>query len=100
MPIAHIRGVNLRYEIIGSDGPVVTLLTGGRRGYDEFIPLAEKVAAHGHRVLLHDRRNTGASDILMAADDVEEAVWADDLNALLGELDMVPAFIEIGRAHV
>jgi pimeloyl-ACP methyl ester carboxylesterase len=93
MPIAHIRGVNLRYEIIGSDGPVVTLLTGGRRGYDEFIPLAGKVAAHGYRVLLHDRRNTGASDILMAADDVEEAVWADDLNALLGELDMVPAFI-------
>lgn len=93
MPIANIRGVNLRYDVIGADGPFVTLITGGRRGFDEFIPLAEKVAAHGYRVLLHDRRNTGASGILMAADDVEEAVWADDLNELLHHLDAAPAFI-------
>lgn len=93
MPIATIRGVNLRYDVIGDDGPFVTLITGGRRGFDEFVPLAEKVAAHGYRVLLHDRRNTGASDILLVADDVEEAVWADDLNELLHHLDAVPAFI-------
>jgi pimeloyl-ACP methyl ester carboxylesterase len=93
MPIANIRGVNLRYDVIGDNGSFVTLITGGRRGFDEFIPLAEKLAAHGYRVLLHDRRNTGASDILMAADDVEEAVWADDLNELLNHLDAAPAFI-------
>ena len=93
MPIATIRGVNLRYDVIGDDGPFVTLITGGRRGFDEFVPLAEKVATHGYRVLLHDRRNTGASDILLAADDVEEAVWADDLNELLHQLDAAPAFI-------
>jgi len=93
MSIANIRGVSLRYTIIGDDGPYVTLITGGRRGFDEFVPLAEKVAAYGYRVLLHDRRNTGASDIRMAADDVEEAVWADDLNELLVYLDAAPAFI-------
>ena len=93
MPIANIRGVSLRYTIIGDDGPYVTLITGGRRGFDEFVPLAEKVAAYGYRVLLHDRRNTGASDIRMAADDVEEAVWAYDLNELLVHLDAAPAFI-------
>ncbi len=93
MPIANIRGVSLRYTIIGDDGPFVTLITGGRRGFDEFVPLAEKVAAYGYRVLLHDRRNTGASDIKMAAEDVEEAVWADDLNELLVHLDAAPAFI-------
>lgn len=93
MPIANIRGVSLRYTIIGDDGPYVTLITGGRRGFDEFVPLAEKVAAYGYRVLLHDRRNTGASDIKMAAEDVEEAVWADDLNELLRHLDAAPAFI-------
>lgn len=93
MPIANIRGVSLRYTIIGDDGPYVTLITGGRRGFDEFVPLAKKVAAYGYRVLLHDRRNTGASDIKMAADDVEEAVWADDLNELLVHLDAAPAFI-------
>jgi pimeloyl-ACP methyl ester carboxylesterase len=93
MPVINIRGVNLRYEIVGDNGPVVTLITGGRRGYDEFLPMAQKLAAKGFRVLLHDRRNTGASDILMSADEVEEAVWADDLHALLSELGEVPAFI-------
>ncbi len=93
MPFKNIRGVNLRYEIVGDDGPLATLITGGRRGYDEFLPLAEKLAEHGFRILLHDRRNTGASDILMSADEVEEAVWADDLRVLLGELGEVPAFI-------
>jgi len=93
MPTINIRGVNLRYEIVGGDGPLVTLITGGRRGYDEFLPMARKLSAEGFRVLLHDRRNTGASDILMSADEVEEAVWADDLHALLTELGEVPAFI-------
>ncbi|MGB0573330.1 MAG: alpha/beta fold hydrolase [Alphaproteobacteria bacterium] len=89
----NVRGVNLRYEIVGDDGPLVTLITGGRRGYDEFLPMARKLSAEGFRVLLHDRRNTGASDILMSADEVEEAVWADDLHTLLSELGEVPAFI-------
>lgn len=93
MPTANIRGVNLRYQIIGDEGPYVTLITGGRRGFDEFVPLAEKVAAHGFRVLLHDRRNTGASDISMQGNEVEEAVWADDLNELLHHLGAAPAFI-------
>lgn len=93
MPTINIRGVNLRYQVIGDHGPYVTLITGGRRGFDEFVPLAEKVAAHGYRVLLHDRRNTGASDIRMQGDEVEEAVWADDLNELLHQLDAAPAFI-------
>jgi pimeloyl-ACP methyl ester carboxylesterase len=93
MPTATIRGVQLRYQIIGDSGPFVTLITGGRRGFDEFVPLAEKLAAHGYRVLLHDRRNTGASDISMQGDEVEEAVWADDLNVLLHHLDAAPAFI-------
>lgn len=93
MATINIRGVNLRYEIVGDNGPLVTLITGGRRGYDEFLPMAGKLSAEGFRVLLHDRRNTGASDILMSADEVEEAVWADDLHALLNELGEVPAFI-------
>lgn len=93
MPIAQVRGVNLRYEIVGDAGPFVTLITGGRRGYDEFVPLAHKVAEKGFRVLLHDRRNTGASDILIDGDEVEEAVWADDLHELLKQLDALPAWI-------
>jgi len=57
------------------------------------VPLAQKIAAEGFRVLLHDRRNTGASDMSFDADEVEEAVWADDLHELLSQLDGLPAFI-------
>jgi pimeloyl-ACP methyl ester carboxylesterase len=69
------------------------LITGGRRGYAEFKPLAAKIAAAGYRVFLHDRRNTGASDISIEGKEVEEAVWADDLHELLKQHDAVPAFI-------
>ncbi len=93
MPIAKINGLNINYEIVGDDGPFVTLITGGRRGYAEFVPLAQKVAAEGFRVLLHDRRNTGASDMSFDAEEVEEAIWADDLHELLSQLDGLPAFI-------
>jgi pimeloyl-ACP methyl ester carboxylesterase len=44
-------------------------------------------------VLLHDRRNTGASDILLDRDEVEEITWADDLHELLQKLGALPAFI-------
>lgn len=93
MPIAEIRGVRLEYQVLGERGPWVALTTGGRRGHQEFVPLARKIAAAGHRVLLHDRRNTGASDVLIEGDEVEEAIWADDLRELLSRLDALPAFV-------
>jgi pimeloyl-ACP methyl ester carboxylesterase len=60
MPVSRINGVNISWRVVGDFGPWVVMTTGGRRGHDEFIPLAEKVAQHGFRVMLHDRRNTGA----------------------------------------
>lgn len=63
MQIANIRGVEIFYQLIGDDGPWFALSTGGRRSHSEFIALAKKIAAGGYRVLLHDRRNTGASAI-------------------------------------
>jgi len=93
VPTARIRGLDIHYQVIGDKGPWVTLTTGGRRGHQEFVSLARKIAAAGHRVLLHDRRNTGASDILIEGDEVEEAIWADDLYALLEHLGGLPAFV-------
>ncbi len=93
MATAKIRGLNINYEIIGDDGPMVALVTGGRRGYYEVVSLARKIAANGYRVLLHDRRNTGASDMLLDGGEVEEVVWADDLRELLAQHDALPAFI-------
>jgi pimeloyl-ACP methyl ester carboxylesterase len=93
MATATVRGVTINYEVFGEDGPWVALMTGGRRGYGEFKSLAGKLSVEGFRVLLHDRRNTGASSIAMSADEVEEAVWADDLRELLGQLDALPVFV-------
>lgn len=93
MPIKTVRGVPINYRIVGESGPFFALIPGGRRGYAELVPLAEKIAAEGFRVLLHDRRNTGASGVQFASNDVEEATWADDLADLLEQLDAAPAFI-------
>jgi len=88
-----IRGVKIVYEVIGDRGPWLALITGGRRAHDEFVPLARKIAANGFRVLLHDRRNTGASDIKIDGEESEEEIWTDDLDELLKRLGALPAFI-------
>lgn len=93
MPIAAIRDVELNYEIVGSNGPWLALIPGSRRSYKAFLPLAARIAAHGFRVLLHDRRNTGASQVAFDDGDAENGHWAEDLHALLTQLDALPAFI-------
>ncbi len=92
MPIAQVRGVHLHHEVIGPSGPWVAMITGGRRSYAEFVPLATRIAEAGFRVLLHDRRNTGASQIVIAGEQGEEEIWTDDIAALLEHLGAAPAF--------
>jgi pimeloyl-ACP methyl ester carboxylesterase len=93
MPTANVDGVKIAYEIVGTSGPVVAMVPGGRRGAAEMKPFAGKIAAGGFRVLLHDRRNTGASDMLLDDSDTEEVTWADEWHALLKQLGFLPAFI-------
>jgi pimeloyl-ACP methyl ester carboxylesterase len=98
MPSLKIRDVNIHYRVFGGRGPWLALITGGRRGFNEFVPLAEKIAAHGVRVLLHDRRNTGATDILIDGKEGEEEIWTDDLYELLGRLEARPAVVGGGSS--
>ena len=93
MPIANVRGVNLNYEVLGTGGPWVALSPGGRRALDNVKPLAQRLADAGYRVLIHDRRNCGVSDIVIGADLSEYEVWADDLHALLSQLKAMPVVI-------
>jgi pimeloyl-ACP methyl ester carboxylesterase len=105
MPSSKIRGVNINWQVIGgqvigdkgsrpgsSTSPFVVMTSGGRRSYQEFIPLAEKIAAYGYQVLLHDRRNTGASDVLIEGDEGEEIPWTRDMFELTAQLNIQPAF--------
>lgn len=93
MPTAHVRGIDIVYEIIGIDGPWVCLATGGRNPYGEFVALSHKLAKHGFRVLLHDRRNCGASEV--AIDDAmsEDDHRVEDWHALKTELGIGEAFM-------
>jgi len=65
MPLANIRGANIHYEVLGARGPWVALSPGGRLGLENLRSLAGKLADKNHRVLLHDRRNCGASDVVI-----------------------------------
>jgi pimeloyl-ACP methyl ester carboxylesterase len=92
MPEALVRGVHIHYEIVGERGPFIALTPGSRRSYHELIDLSQQIAASGYRVLLHDRRNCGASDVAFDGSASEHEVWADDLYELgkqLGALPMV-----------
>ena len=93
MPLASVRGVHINYEVLGKDGPWVALSPGGRRGIEGVQALGTLIAEAGHRVLLHDRRNCGASDVAIEGSESEYEIWADDLHALLVELNAVPAYV-------
>ncbi|MBX9776867.1 MAG: alpha/beta hydrolase [Xanthobacteraceae bacterium] len=94
MPYANVGGVALNYEILGpGSGPAMALSPGGRNPYQHIMPIAKEMAANGYRVLLHDRRNCGASDVSFDATRSEYEVWADDLDELLRQFDMAPAII-------
>ena len=92
MPIAKVRGVALNYEILGDSGPFVALQPGGRRAGSSLRSLASKIAEAGNRVVIYDRRNTGASDIAIEGE-LENQEWADDLHELLRAIDAQPAFV-------
>jgi pimeloyl-ACP methyl ester carboxylesterase len=93
MPEALVRGVHINYEIIGERGPWIALTPGSRRGYGELLELSKMLAAAGHRVLLHDRRNCGASDVAFDGSASEHEVWADDLYELGKQLSALPMVV-------
>jgi pimeloyl-ACP methyl ester carboxylesterase len=94
MPTATVDGIELAYEVIGTSGDPWVLTPGGR--FPKETPglreLAEAIAADGHRVLIWDRPNCGASSVCF--DGVTESdVQADALAGLLRSLDLAPATI-------
>ena len=93
MPLAKVRGVNMNYRVLGNQGPWVALSPGGRRDISGIELLAGKVAETGHRVVVFDRRNCGASDVVIDGEDSEYEIWADDIHELLRQLGALPAFI-------
>jgi pimeloyl-ACP methyl ester carboxylesterase len=101
MPQIQIRGAHINYEILGDQGPWVALSPGGRRPLEGVKHLAERVAAQGYRVLIHDRRNCGASDVVFEGTPeapTEYEIWAEDLYALLKHFNATPAWVGGGSS--
>jgi pimeloyl-ACP methyl ester carboxylesterase len=93
MPIANVRGANINYEVLGTHGPWIALSPGGRRALDNVKSLAQRMADQGYRVLIHDRRNCGISDIAIGGEQSEYEVWADDLYELASQLKALPLIV-------
>ena len=90
MPRMIVRGVDLNYEIVGGEGPWLALMPGGRRSMEAVRSLAGRMAEAGYRVVIHDRRNCGASALAIDGANSEYEQWADDLHALLDALGALP----------
>ena len=93
MPEAVVRGVTINYEIFGDTGPWIALTPGSRRPYGELVDLSKAIAVSGYRVLLHDRRNCGASDVAFDGSASEHEIWADDLYELAKQLKATPLYV-------
>jgi pimeloyl-ACP methyl ester carboxylesterase len=91
MPVAKVDDLSIAYEVLGSGTPIVWL-QGARSGRDLMRPIAEPLSA-SYRCLIYDRRNCGESDILIAGTKSEQEIWADELAALLQQLDIAPAYL-------
>ena len=96
MPYADINGVNIYYEEYGS-GPPVILTPGGRVDREGLRPIAALLSPKC-RVIIHDRRNCGKSDVVIAGDLSEQHLWAEEMAGLLEYLGASPAYVAGGSA--
>jgi pimeloyl-ACP methyl ester carboxylesterase len=92
MPTMKVDGLEIAYEVMGSGSPPIVWLQGARSPRHLMRPIAEPFSEK-HRCLIYDRRNCGESDVLIAGDKSEQEIWADELVALLGQLDLAPAYL-------
>jgi pimeloyl-ACP methyl ester carboxylesterase len=93
MPIANLRGVSINYKVLGANGPWVALSPGGRRDISGIEHQASELAKLGHRVIIFDRRNCGASEIKIEGNESEYEIWADDVHELMRQQGALPAIV-------
>jgi pimeloyl-ACP methyl ester carboxylesterase len=89
MPVARVNGVELYYELSGSGDPLV-LVHGSWVDHHSWDPVVA-LLARSFRVLTYDRRGHSESERPDGQGSVFED--ADDLAALIGELDLAPAHV-------
>ena len=96
MPYTKINGINLYYEDYGT-GPTVILTPGGRVDREGLRPIAALLSGQC-RVILHDRRNCGRSEVAIYGELSEQHHWAEEMAELLLHLEAAPAYAVGGSA--
>ena len=92
MPELVVNGCTIHYDEFGVGVPVVVTPGGRWAGYVQRV-IAAKLAKDFH-VVTWDRRNTdGDADIIIAGDQSEADIWADDLAALIKALKLAPCYV-------
>ena len=93
MPEIVLNGCTISYQEFGS-GPVNVVLTPGGRWGGYVHRVVATALAQEFRVITWDRRNTDArSDIVIAGEQSEADIWADDLAALIQALNLAPCYV-------
>jgi len=93
MPYATVADGRIHYEMLGTGSQCIALNPGGRLPMEDMRSIAERLVTEGYRVLLHDRRNCGASDLLLSGEDWEQVIWGDHLFELLGQTGALPVIV-------
>src|SRR2546427_11404941 len=88
MPYANVHGVNLYYEEYGK-GPAVILTPGGRVDRNGLRPIAALLSPRC-RVILHDRRNCGRSDVVIGGGLSGQPPWGEGRAGLRGRRGALP----------
>jgi pimeloyl-ACP methyl ester carboxylesterase len=92
MPALVVNGCTITYQELGAGVPVV--LTPGGRWAGYVLRVIASELARDFRVITWDRRNTdGEADIVIAGDQSEAEIWADDLAALIRALELAPCYV-------
>ncbi len=96
MPTLVVNGANILYEEMGEGTPII-LTPGSRYDMNAVRGLAEQLASE-YRVIIYDRRNCGASDVIISGDLSEQEIWAEDVYEILHQLQATPAYVGGGSA--
>jgi pimeloyl-ACP methyl ester carboxylesterase len=92
MPDLFLNGCTIHYDGFGAGVPVIVTPGGRWGGYVQRVIATE--LAKEFRVVTWDRRNTdGESDIVIAGDQSEADIWAEDLAALIKALKLAPCYV-------
>ena len=91
MATALINGCNVWYETAGS-GQAIVFTPGGRSPGSMMSTIADEMSSD-YLTVIHDRRNCGASDVIIAGEGSDQEIWADDMAEMIRQLNIGPAYL-------